>query len=188
MLIVCGLNGYEAFYWTEVGGVWELREDIGSLGNTSSCDGHPSGQYALAISWSGRRVARFEGGVMTSGSEHPWFTTRAILGVEFQQDGRRALVYGQAMDISAGHFATAIEYRHDEYDCPAPLTSDCDLTEVSIPNFGSPPWSAPNNASIADVAWRPNCDGGIAVGGASGFSTDWGFVATWEIEGGESCW
>ena len=92
------------------------------------------------------------------------------------------------MNISGSAFGTVIEYRHDEYSCSAPLTPDCDLTEVSIQNFDAPPFSAPDSTSLNDLAWRPGCDGGVIVGGKNDFSGTYGFVATFQLEGGESCW
>ncbi|MEM7246006.1 MAG: hypothetical protein AAF533_11735 [Acidobacteriota bacterium] len=189
ILVVCGVNGYDGLYYTEVGGFPELRLDLGfnNHGNTRSVSTHPGGDYALAVSWSGRRINRFEEGLMTSSTEAPWFSTRAILGVEFQQTGRRALIHGGRMSIGGNVFAAMVEYRHDLYDCPAPLTADCAMTEVSIPNFGSAPWNAPNGANVNDVAWRPGCDEGVIVGGYTNFMTEYGFIGTFEIEGGLRC-
>jgi hypothetical protein len=190
ILVVCGINGYDALYLTEVGGVSELRTDLGNngLGNTARAAAHPSGDYALVISWSGDAVYRFEGGQMCSYSEAVHFSTRRLWTVGFATDGGRALIIGRKMNISGDEFGTVIEFRHDHFVCPQPLTVNCDLTEVSIPDFGSPPWIAPDNTDMADVAYRPGCDGGVIVGGYSSWSTDYGFVATFQLAGGHACW
>ncbi len=67
-----------------------------------------------SVGWSGRKLFRFEDQDMTRSADAPWFTTRDIWGVEFQQDGRRAIVYGGKMNISGlGSIGTVLEYRHD---------------------------------------------------------------------------
>ncbi|MEO1273034.1 MAG: hypothetical protein AAFX99_33520, partial [Myxococcota bacterium] len=73
-------------------------------------------------------------------------------------EGRRALVVGRA-SVDVG---SAFEFRHDLYDCDA---LECGWTEVSIPNFTSPPFNAVSNTVLYDAAWRPGCDGGIFLHG-----------------------
>lgn len=189
-LIVCGENGYDAVYWTEVAGVNEWRLDLGNnlLGNTSRVAAHPSGNYALLMSWSGDAIYRFQGGLVNGYSAAPRFSTRRIWGAEFAPDGRRALIYGQYMSISGGAFFVVLEYRHDEYVCTAALTPSCELTEVSIRGADVAPWIAPSGARIADASWRSDCDGGLLVGGNSSFSGEYGLVATFQLEGGRPCW
>ncbi len=189
-LVVCGLGGYDGFYWTEVGGLWELREELGFnlLGNTSRIVAHPSGAYALAISHSGDRIHRFEGGVMNRSTDAPWFTTRRLWAGAFDAFGMRALIVGERQTISRATFGGVFEFRHDEYVCPVPLREDCEIVEVSIPNFDSAPFRAPSNTRLSAVAWRPGCDGGVIVGGKDDFSGSFGFVATFQLEGGRACW
>ena len=189
-LIVCGENGYDALYWTEVGGISEWRLDLGnnSLGNTSRVAAHPEGNYALMMSWSGDAIYRFQGGIVNSYGAAPRFSTRRIWGAEFAPDGRRALIYGQYMSITGGAFFVVLEYRHDEYSCTSPLTPSCDITEVSIRGADVAPWIAPSGARINDASWRSDCDGGLLVGGNSSFSGEYGLVATFELEGGRPCW
>ena len=189
-LIVCGVNGYDGLYWTEVGGAFELRTDLGanSLGNTSRIVPRPQGDYALVIQNSSDRVHRFEAGQMNASSEAPWFRTRRLWAGAFDPDGRRALLTGKYQSVSGAEFGGVFEARDGAYSCPVPLSADCDIAEVSIPSFGGPPWNAPNNTLLADVAWRPGCDGGLIVGGMSSFSTDYGLFATFQLEGGRPCW
>ena len=80
---------------------------------------------------------------------------------------------------------TSIEYRHDLYDC-VNTDNDCDLTEVSIPNFDAPPWNADRNERLNEAAFRPGCDGGILVGGYSNFNGSNGLVARFQIVGGDA--
>ncbi|MBI5495180.1 MAG: hypothetical protein HY904_09125 [Deltaproteobacteria bacterium] len=186
ILVVCGTNGYDALFWSEVAGVGQWREDLGNnlLGNTSVVTAHPSGDYALAVSWSGRALYRFQHEQMNSYGTAPRFSTRALWGAAFAPDGARALVYGQAMDISGTpRFGTVLEYRHDHYSCVQPLSSNCDLTEVSIPNFGVSPFAAPSQANLNHAAWRPGCAGGLIVGGKGA----WGTVIKFQLEGGRNC-
>jgi len=189
VLVVCGTNGFDSWYYTVVGGVgeWRNRPGNGSLGNTSRAAGHPSGMYALAICWSCDAVYRFEDGLMNGYSDAPRFATRRLWGVSFASDGRRALIFGSKQTISGSAFGTILEYRHGAYACEAPLTDNCGLTEVSIQGFGGAPWIAPNNTRIADVAWRSDCDGGFLVGGYSSFSENYGFLGTFRLEGGVRC-
>jgi hypothetical protein len=189
LLVTCGINGYDGLYWTEVGGVPELRLDLGdnNLGNTAHAAAHPSGDYALAISWSGDAIRRFSTGLMSSTAVAD-FTTRRLWNVGFSPDGQRALIVGQKMTIGGVSFGVVMEYRHGHDACPQPLTVSCDVTEVSIPGFGAAPWNAPDGTVLADVAWRPGCDGGVIVGGYSSYSTTYGFVATFQRVGGVACW
>jgi hypothetical protein len=191
LLVVCGINGFDARYYTEIGGVPEVRtpSQMGNtnLGNTGHVEAHPSGDYALIISWSGDAIYRFDAGLLCSYSEAVRFSTRRLWNVRFQQHGARALVTGKKQTISSNSFGGMFEFRHDYFQCPQPLVT-CDVNEVSIPSFGSAPWVAPDNTLIADVAWRPGCDGGVIVGGYSNYSTNWGFVGTFQLVGGAACW
>ncbi|MFT6397243.1 MAG: hypothetical protein ACJAYU_001989 [Bradymonadia bacterium] len=57
-----------------------------------------------------------------------------------------------------------------------------------MPNFDAAPWSTPSSTFLSDIAWRPDCDGGLIVGGKDNFSGNFGLVARFELEGGTSCW
>ncbi len=80
-----------------------------------------------------------------------------------------------------------LEYRHDLYSCPSPSLPTCEISDVSVPAFAGPPWAAPDYSQLSDVVWRHDCDGGYLVGGYSNFSTNWGVVVTFQIEGGRDC-
>ena len=175
--VVCGSGGADAPYWTTIGGVPEWRSGPpATLGNTSRIDAHPSEAYALGIGWSGRRVHRFEEGAWEPASSAPWFTTRGIWGVAFQDDGRRALVVGRAQGSPL--VGTVLEYRHD-------LWSMGEISDVSIPNFGSAPYLANSNTYLNDAAFRPGCDGGLIVGGNVSAGT--GMIVEFALEGGRDC-
>ncbi len=186
-LVVCGVNGYDAWYYTRVGGVWELRSDLGNngLGNTSHVEANPTSDYALAISWSADAVYRFSAGLMQSRADFD-FSRRRLWNLAFDRSGARALIVGQYQSTTDGVFGSAFEFRHDERDCPVPLSADCDLTEVAIPNFGSAPFNADNGTVMSDVAWRPGCDGGVIV--TADTFPDRGMFITFEREGGVPCW
>ena len=119
-LIVCGVNGYDGLYWTEVGGAFELRTDLGanSLGNTSRIVPRPQGDYALVIQNSSDRVHRFEAGQMNASSEAPWFRTRRLWAGAFDPDGRRALLTGKYQSVSGAEFEGVFEARDGAYSCP----------------------------------------------------------------------
>jgi hypothetical protein len=188
VLITCGINGYAGLFYTEVGGVPELRTGaaLGStdVGNTTYVAAHPSGDYALAVSWSSRRVRRFEGGVMNEAAQAPTFSTRPIWSAAFAPDGGRALVVG---GVTVNGDATVIEYRHDLYACTSGLGASCDLSEVSVPGITAPPFSAPSDFNLNDAAFRPGCDGGFLVGGVTNFNTDIGMVIRFQLEPGVPC-
>jgi hypothetical protein len=185
-LIVCGVNGYDGLYISEIEGVSQWRTDLGNnhLGNTSRAAAHPSGNYALAISWTGRDIHRFTYPNMTSSSAAVGYSNRDLWNVAFKDDGSRALIFGHVMTIYGDTFAPVIEYRHDHYDCPSPLLDGCELTEVPISNIAAPPFSANSNARLNDAAWRPGCDGGIIAAGHD----SQGMLITFQREGGINCW
>lgn len=189
LFVVCGENGYDGWYWTWIGGIGEWRHGLdglgnGNLGNTSRIVAHPSGAYALLVSWSGRSVYRFEAGRLNGYSDAPRFSTLSISAAGFSRDGRRALVLGGvAVTTGAG---IALEYRHDEYPCDLGLGApSCGWTDASIGSFTAAPWIAPTATSLTDVAWRWDCDGGVIVGG--NVSTPYGVIALFQIEGGRDC-
>jgi hypothetical protein len=182
LLVACGINGGQMLFYATIGGVGEWRRGPGGgqTGNVSRMAAYPGGRYALVIGWSGRRVMRWEQAVMTTGANAPWLQTHDIFGVDFQEDGQRALISGGTRGNPRG--AIVVEYRHDLYDCPAPF-NDCDFTDVSIPNIAAPPFAAPDNFRINDAAFRPRCDGGLVVGGRTDFNGSTGQVITFQVQG-----
>jgi hypothetical protein len=191
LLVVCGINGYDAWYWTSIGGVGEWRTGLSglgnnNLGNTSRIAVHPSRDYALLVSWSGRSVYRFQNARLNSYSAAPRFSTLGIWTGVFSPDGRRALVAG---GLSVADNGIALEYRHDLYPCTGSLGSaSCNWTDVSVLSMTGPPWAAPDNSQLNDIAWRHDCDGGVMVGGYSNFEGSRGVLVTFELEGGQPCW
>jgi hypothetical protein len=179
IVVVCGTNGADTLYYTRVADTWVWRHDreLGNtnLGNSVHVASHPSGQYALIVSWSGRAIYRIEGGLLNGYSDAPRFSTRGIWGIGFQQNGARALIVGRASgDPRTG---SVIEYRHDEYDCSG--AGDCGLTDVSIPNFAAGRFLGTSNTYLFDVDFRPHCDGGLIVGGDNAL----GLIIEFKIEG-----
>jgi hypothetical protein len=179
IVVVCGGGGADAPYYTQIGGVAEWRPGPpATLGNTSRAASYPSGAYALAIGWSGRRVHRFQDGAWRSGASIPWFMTVDIWDVSFSSDGRRALIVGGAgrTPLRAG----VLEYRHD-------LWSMDQITDVSIPGFDAAPYLGDTSTSLRASAFRPGCDGGVIVGGKTSFSGSTGLLIEFTIEGGTAC-
>jgi hypothetical protein len=188
MLVVCGSNGADTHYYTEVGGVGEWRANPGNnnLGNTSSVAAYPTGDYALVLSWSGRSVYRFEGGALNGYSDAPRFSSRAIHSVKFQQEGQRALIVGGAYFGANEQIGIVVEYRHDLYRCPSP-GSNCELTYAHITGFNAPPYNATSNTTLRDSAFRPGCDGGLVVSGFTDFQNNVGQIIEFQIEGARPC-
>ena len=182
ILVTCGNGGADNHYYTEIGGIGEWRHDPGNgnTGNTSRIGAHHGGDYALMISWSGRRVYRFESGVINSSSDAPGFSTKGIWGVKFQQEGQRALIVGRT-SVSVG---SILEFRHDSYDCPYPTPEGCGIHDVSIPEFTSGPYNATSNTYLLDAAFKPNCDGGLIGGGTNGGS---GLLIQFQIANARDC-
>ncbi|MFK7989077.1 MAG: hypothetical protein AB8I08_23870 [Sandaracinaceae bacterium] len=175
IVVVCGSGFADTKYYTEIGGVGEWRPaPAATLGNTARVDAHPSGEYALAIGWSGRRVHRHRSGTWGPTSGAPWFTTQGIWDVSFAPDGQRALVVGRT---SVGR-GTVLEFRHDLY-------AMADITDVSVPAFDEAPYNADSNTYLYDSAFRPGCDGGLIGGG--NFSAGSGLLIEFSIEGGVAC-
>jgi hypothetical protein len=178
ILVACGFNFAEFHYYTEIGGVGEWRPHPGyaNPGNIARVAAHQGGDYALAVSWSGRRIHRFEAGLMNNSAAAPWYSTRSIWGVDFQNGGTRALIVGRAGGNPLS--APVLEFRHDEY-------SDSGITDVSIPAFDSSPYFGTSNSWLQASAFHPHCDGGLIVGGDFGTST--GLLIEFENTMGTSC-
>lgn len=186
ILVVGGTNGAGFFYYTEIAGVGEVRVNPGSnnVGNLFSVSAHPLGDYALTLNVGNAHLRRFEGALMNQSADGPWFQMQNISVVRFQQEGQRALIFGGAFGNPMR--AYVIEYRHDLYRCPQPF-GNCDLTDVSVPNFNAPPFSAENNTHLNDAAFRPGCDGGVLVGGFTNFAGSSGQLVKFHIVGARDC-
>ncbi|HEY4121678.1 MAG TPA: hypothetical protein VGM56_27620 [Byssovorax sp.] len=61
------------------------------------------------------------------------------------------------------------------------------MTDVSIPNFGFPPYNAITGVELNDAAWRPGCDGGLVVGGSNSFSAQTAYVVRFQVDNGVAC-
>ena len=170
------------------------RTDLGgyATGNVVSVSAHRGGDYALLIGNSGRRVFRFQSGIINESATAPHYCYTDIRLVEFQPNGRRALVAGGHNPGSGHPYGGVVEYRHGLYDCVdtswCVRPDDCDLTDVHILNFESPPFSTDSQYNFDDIAWNPTCDGGVLVGGKSYYAGSYGLVVTFEIAGGVDCW
>ena len=90
---------------------------------------------------------------------------------------------GVQLQEAQGNRGVVLEYRYDEYVCATLGTLACGFTDVGIPNFQSPPWSAPATALMHGADWRTDCDGGLIVGGDDAY----GLIAAFQLEGGVDC-
>jgi len=179
IVLACGSGGSDNPYYTEVAGVGEWRNGpTAVLGNSSRAATHGSGDYALVVSWSGRDLDRFQAGMWRGASTVPGWPAIGVWDVSFSPDGARALIVGRVS--GSPMVGTVLEYRHDLY-------SNAAITNVSIPGFGTAPYNADSNYNLNDSAFRPGCDGGLIVGGESGFSGSVGMVVEFAIEGGRAC-
>ena len=180
LLVVCGVSGADVLFYTEVGGVPEWRTGLGDpgTGNTSSVAARPGGDYALVVSFSARRVLRFADGLLSASGSSPSFPTKGIVDVAFAPSGERALIVGRAGGAPLS--APILEYRDD-------LFSAAEITDVSIAGFDGLPWSGTSTTTLFASAWRPGCDGGLIVGGQTGFLETTGLLIEFGLDGGASC-
>ena len=184
-LIVCGENGADVWTYKQIGAVWELvRPTTGSTGNISRTFAHPGGTYALAVGWSGDLIFTFEAGIWSRLAD---FSTRRLWTGAFHPDGSRALVVGGVQNIRGEVFANVHELRDGFRACPTVLTPSCEVTEVSIPAFDVAPFLGTTSYQLNDVAWWPDCDGGLIASGASNFAGDEGRLIAFERVGGRRC-
>jgi hypothetical protein len=173
--VTCGVNGVSLFH---LDGNDQFVDYFGNAGNTSHIAARPQGDYALAVGWSGQRLYRFELGNWTTG-----FNSPTVSGgqVEFSTDGRRALVLGGCGQCGGANAVGQVyEFRHDHM-------AQAEITDVSIPGFGAPPYNAEQGVTLNDAAWRPGCEGGLVVGGANTFSTKRGYVVRFAVDNGVAC-
>ena len=184
ILVVCGINGADSFYYSEPAGVGGFTDlPTAGMGNMTFAAPYPGGDYALVIDWASRKVRRYESGlfdpsVLSVGIKNIYRAT-------FNRDGSRALIYGQAGGAPLS--APVIEYRHGNYSCTNPFT-DCGLTDVSIPNFDQAPYNGDSLTWLLAADWSPVCDGGLLVGGNSSFLGSIGKVVLFNLVGGTACW
>ncbi len=171
--VTCGVNGVSLFH---IDGGGNFVNYTGNAGNTSRISARPQGDYALAIGWSGQAVYRFQQGNWSTAFGNP--TYPGIFTVGFSTSGTRALILGSAEGSPL--VGRAVEFRHDLY-------TQAQITDVSIPNFGLPPYNASSQASLNDVAWRLGCDGGIIVGGTDTFASQQAFVIRFSVDNGVAC-
>jgi hypothetical protein len=171
LTIACGVNGAAVGVYDSTGSfAFGLNP-----GNTARVAHHPQHDYALAISWSGGRLTRFEGGLWTTGPAAPTVGTSAW-NIAFSDDGARALITGQY----SGTAAAIIEYRHDLYNT-------AELTDVSILNFNLGPWLGVSGVNLHEAAFRPGCDGGFIVGGCTTAGCARGYLIGFEVTNGRPC-
>ncbi|HMR80510.1 MAG TPA: hypothetical protein PKD61_35620, partial [Polyangiaceae bacterium] len=171
--VVCGLNGATLFH-LDSGGFFQ--DYTGNSGNVSRISARPQRDYALLVGSSSYRAYRYQQGLWTTGSSSPQL--QGIFDVEFSSDGNRALLFGRAL----GNPLTGrvFEFRHD-------LMAASDFTDVSIPNFGLPPYNADGNVYLNDASWTPGCDGGLLVGGINTLTNKKGYVIRFSVINGKSC-
>jgi hypothetical protein len=171
--VVCGNNGAEIFHINSGG---QYVEQTLNIGNTSRIAGRPQGDYAVAVCWScNSKLYRFKQGLW----DVPYASPLALGGYQigFSTDGRRALVLGGYQSGSGQVY----EYVHDTY--PTWDNTNVPLMNVSIANFGSPPYNAGSAVELNDVAWRPGCDQGLVVGGSS----TQGHIIKFTVDNGCAC-
>ena len=61
------------------------------------------------------------------------------------------------------------------------------ITLDELAGLGAAPYAQPTNASLRALAWRPGCEEGVAVGGASSLAGTTAFVAAFRVMGGRRC-
>lgn len=170
----CGLGGGEVGHVDAFGGAYSGP----GIGNVSYVDGHPSGDYALAVAWASARLARFEAGVWTSGSAAPDLRTARLQNIAFSSDGRRALIVGGYEPLTRR--AEMREYRDGAYSTQA-------VTDVSISGFDQTPFLGINGSGLFDASWRPGCDGGYVVGGCGSLTCGRGWLLEFDVTNGRQC-
>ncbi len=124
---------------------WDRDAGGSRVTNVGGIAAYPGGEYAIAASVaSGARLYRFQRHEILEPS--PDWSTRRTRGIEFQQNGSRAIVYGKYMNVTgAGEIGTVFEYRHDLFERD-------EITEAHIINFGSAPYIAENGFVFNDAS------------------------------------
>ena len=172
--VACGVNGVSLMH---IDGAGKGVKHTKNAGNTSRIAGRPQGDYALAVCWScNGKVYSFEQGAWDT----DYYSPKCAGGyqVAFSTTGERALILGGAggnPTVGQVH-----EYRHK-------LMNQSDFTDVSIQNFGKPPYNSGSGVELNDAAWRPGCDSGIIVGGCNSYSCGKGLLIQFEVTNGKKC-
>ena len=175
----CGWSGRDQVYFTLVGGQPETTTNLfgSSVSNPLFVAGSPARDEALMLDIQDS-ATRFDNGVIDTTDAR--ITRRGQQALAYQPNGRRALIVGN-LNTDGEHLLEAIEYRPPLFGSCA---ISCDLTDVSVPS-GS--MGLVEDGRMTDIAWRHDCDGGLAVGGKSTFNSSVGYVFTFQLEGGVSC-
>jgi len=170
--IVCGVNGVDLMH---LNGGGQFVHATGNAGNTSRISGRPQGDYALAICNScNSKVYRFQQGLWQTPYGSP--TVQGGYSIRFSADGARALVLGSYFNTKG----RAYEFRHD-------LMAQNEIYDVSIPNMDAAPYNADTYVQLNDAAWRPECHGGIIVGGSNTYSSQKGYLIRFSADNGVPC-
>jgi hypothetical protein len=171
LMVVCGIN---------TGGIlsvaaldtatprFSMAASSSQAGNTFHIAARPQGDAAITIG-STNRLYRYRDAVWTAEFGSPFLPYS--VGVAFSSDGARALAFGGP--------GRAYEYRYDLY------VRD-QITDVPIA-LTAAPFTQPSTAQLNDVAWRPGCHEGLAVGGSNTFSGTTAFVAYFRVLNGTRC-
>jgi hypothetical protein len=168
--VACGYNTGEIVHVENLAGTarFTVLASSGAVGNVNRVAARPQADLALAIGGTSR-VYRYRAARWDTGFSSP--TAVSSFGVSFNDDGTRAFAFGG--------FGVLTEYRYDLY-------AMSDFTEARIP-LADAPYAQPTDARVNDVAWRPGCDEGLAVGGANTFSRTSAFVAYFRALNGRRC-
>ncbi len=167
----CGINGAEVGIYDSTG----IFARGPNTGNTAHISGRPQGDYAIAVTWSSGRLAKFELGQWELGFNAPSVTPSAW-NVQFNDNGERALVTGQY----SGNRVALTEYRHALFTGP-------DLTDVSIQSFDAAPFLGRSGVIMEDAAWRPGSDCGYLMGGCDYTTCTRGYLIHYRVTNGRAC-
>lgn len=171
--IVCGTNTAQILSVTAIDSATPTVRAVasaGAIGNVARIAARPQGDVALTVGYSGQRLYRYRDGVWAVGFSSPQVI--GAFGVSFSSDGARALAFGG--------YGRAYEYRYELFTADA-------ITDVRMPDLAAAPYAQPSSAQLNDVAWRPGCHEGLAVGGSNTFSGVTAFVAYFRVQTGVRC-
>jgi hypothetical protein len=173
LMVVCGTNTAQILSVTGLDSaspaIMSLMP-VGGIGNVGRIAARAQGDVALTVGYSGQRLYRYRAGVWSAGFSAPQVI--GAFGVSFSSDGARALAFGA--------LGRAYEYRYE-------LFTSGDITDVRMPDLTAAPYTQPSTAQLNDVAWRPGCHEGLAVGGSNTFSGTTAFVAYFRVLNGVRC-
>lgn len=171
LMVVCGINTGGILSVTGLAStapVFATAVSSARTGNTYRIAARPQGDAAITIG-STNKLYRYRDAVWTAEFTSPFLAYS--FGVAFSWDGARALAFGGP--------GRAYEYRYDLY-------SRDQITDVSIA-LSAAPFVQPSTSQINDVAWRPGCHEGLAVGGSNTLSGVTAFVAYFRVLNGAHC-